>query len=129
MPHVRNEMSAVTEMISNLKEAFKRQCNSVTNQNELALLQILTPAQSLRFLEWFLRNKNRCSRILTKDGCSSSNDGGVTNASLPGAAAVAIADTTHMTKATSTQSLTDVCNQLTETMNIKKSEQEGHRIV
>ena len=105
VPSTRKKMSAVSTMVSSLKDSLLTNSRSVTNRNEIALLQILTPAQSLRYLEWFLRNKNRCSKLLANT--NNNGGGGVDHES-----------TNFMMK--KAESMTELRKQLTET----KIEQE-----
>lgn len=104
VPNTRKKMSTVSTMVSSLKDSLLTNSRSVTNRNEIALLQILTPAQSLRYLEWFLRNKNRCSKLLAN---TNNKRGGVDHENT----------NVMMKKA---ESMTELRKQLTET----KIEQE-----
>jgi len=101
----RGQIFAATTIIASIKESLLAHSISVANQNEIALLQVLTPSQSSRFLEWNLRNKGKCAKLL---GCRGDESRGRSELGLP--------------KADSEHSLSDFCKQLTDTMKIKKTD-------
>jgi len=99
MQQTRSKISAAASRVSKLKADLLSHSSSVAHQNEIALLQILTPSQSIRFLEWFLRNKNRCAALISKSDR-------VSNAYF---------ESGSLPKANSDHSLNDFCQQLTDT--------------
>lgn len=62
----RRKIASSVSVVSSLQQSLLVHCNSVANQNKTALLQILTPNQAIRFLDWFLRNRDRCARMIDK---------------------------------------------------------------
>eukprot|EP01083_Nonionella_stella_P287833 979866_1 len=115
LPNLRDNISVAAKLVSNIRDGILSHCKTSSNLNELHLLQILTPAQSIRFLEWQLRNKSRCQKLLAKqmfDGVSPNDetfqDGYGNN------------DQSFLPKTKSDHSLNEVCEKLTEAVNIKK---------
>jgi len=64
MPENRSKVSTAITMVSSLRDGIVSRSHSAAHRNEVGLLQVLTPAQSHRFLKWFLANKHRCSKLL-----------------------------------------------------------------
>ncbi len=115
LPNLRDNISVAAKLVSNIRDGILSHCKTSSNLNELHLLQILTPAQSIRFLEWQLRNKSRCQKLIAKqmfDGGSPSNeafpDGYGNN------------DQNFLPKTKSDHSLNEICEKLTKAVNIKK---------
>lgn len=110
MPHIRDKIFNATTMVSKLRDGLLSHCCSTSNLNELQLLQILTPAQSIRFLQWYMANKDRCKKLIgTRVQCDAgANAEGQGDDSLP--------------KNASTDSLIEVCQRLTEAMKIKRQD-------
>ncbi len=112
MPHVREKILNATTMVTKLSDGLLTRCNSTSNLNELHLLQILTPAQSIRFLEWYMNNKDRCKRLIgtriQRNSVGDKEGPTGTDSSLP--------------KNASNDSLIEVCQRLTEAMKIKKQD-------
>jgi len=115
LPNLRDNISVAAKLVSNIRDGILSHCKTSSNLNELHLLQILTPAQSIRFLEWQLRNKIRCQKLLAKqmfDELSPSDEtflgGGYGNN-----------DQSFLPKTKSDHSLNEVCEKLTEAVNIK----------
>lgn len=98
-----SKIAAVTSMVETIEQSLLLHSASVASKNETALLQILTPAQSIRFMEWFIRNKDRCKKVLKKEFEIPGN-------SEPG----------KLPKVTSDQSLSDFCKLLTDNLKIKR---------
>jgi hypothetical protein len=84
-------------MVNNLKNGVLYQCHSAGHRSEAALLQVLTPAQTGRYLAWHRENKSRCVNLLDSSPRSGAND--------------------HQFRSYD-NSLNDVCQQLTEAMKI-----------
>lgn len=113
VPKNRRKISIATIMVSNLKNGILCQSRSVSKRNEKALLEILTPAQAARFLQWFIANKERCSKLFgIKLGIDLAGEAGVKRS-----ANFASEDTSL-----NHQSLSSVCQKLTEALKISRKE-------
>lgn len=119
MKQTRAKISVATTMVSNLRDGLLSHCNSIANHNEVGLLQILTPLQSIRFLEWFLRNKSRCSNLLLSRRQIENSPVPIRNSNEY---SVMVHDNESMPKVGSDHSLNTFCQQLTDTMSIKKQD-------
>ena len=99
-------------MVSNLRNGVLCQSHSAAHRNEIGLLQILTKAQAIAFLEWFLANKERCIKLFTVDKKMSyhlSNN----DTLHPG---VGVRGSENKEQLKASDSLSDICKQLTEAM-------------
>lgn len=97
VPQTRSQISIAATMVNNLKNGVLYQCHSAGHRSEAALLQVLTPAQTGRYLAWHRENKSRCVNLLDSSPRSGAND--------------------HQFRSYD-NSLNDVCQQLTEAMKI-----------
>ena len=84
-------------MVGNLKNGVLYQCHSAGHRSEATLLQILTPAQASRYLNWYRENKHRCADLLGSKPRGRGNENHVSSYD---------------------NSLNEVCEQLTEAMKI-----------
>jgi hypothetical protein len=57
-------MADATKMVVNMCKGLKYQCHAASMRSDTAMTQILTPAQSVRFLHWFARNRDACRQLL-----------------------------------------------------------------
>lgn len=64
LPAGRQEVATAKSMARSLKHGILYQGHSSAHRSEVALLDILTPEQSARYLQWTAANKDRCERIL-----------------------------------------------------------------
>lgn len=64
LPAGRQEVATAKSMVRSLKHGILYQGHSSAHRSEVALLDILTPEQSARYLQWTAANKDRCDRIL-----------------------------------------------------------------
>ena len=64
LPAGRQEVATAKSMVRSLKHGILYQGHSSAHRSEVALLDILTPEQSARYLQWAAANKDRCERIL-----------------------------------------------------------------
>lgn len=102
----KRQLSIATTMISNMKNGVLYQSHATAHRNEAALLQVLTPPQSARFLQWFVKNKDRCRKVF-------GHHKHTTNAKVEQSQGVnGVMDVD--------QSMTHICQKLMQTMNIKK---------
>lgn len=99
----RRKIASSLSVMKQLQESLLSHSTTVAHQNESALLQILTPTQSTRFLEWFLRNRDRCARMIDKTDFSTAVSPPVCNVQL----------NEQLPKANSDHSLNDICKHLT----------------
>ena len=65
LPGGRQEVSTAKAITRSLKHGILYQGHSSAHRSERALLDILTPEQSARYLQWYAANKDRCSRIIS----------------------------------------------------------------
>merc|ERR1712038_203007 len=100
--------------VSSLLNGILYQSHSAAHRNEIGLLQILTPAQALRFLKWFIANKERCTRLFGSDH-QQSKTGGNNGASTSGEGMEGVGESGEMK---ASDSLNDICKQLNEAMMI-----------
>ena len=63
IPQNRGKVSVAMTMVSSLQNGVLYQSHSAAHRNIVGLLQILTPDQALRFLQWFVLNKSRCVKL------------------------------------------------------------------
>ena len=97
MPQIRSQIAIAATMVDNLKNGVLYQCHSAGHRSEAALLQVLTPAQASRYLEWYRQNKLRCVNLLGSNQRRGINENQYRSYD---------------------NSLNDVCQQLTDAMNI-----------
>lgn len=99
----RRKIASSLSVMKRLQESLLAHSTSVAHQYESALLQILTPTQSTRFLEWFLRNRDRCARMIDNTNVITKVSPPVCNVQL----------NEQLPKANSDHSLNDICKHLT----------------
>ncbi len=126
MPQNRGKVSVAMTMVSSLQNGILYQSHSAAHRNEVGLLQVLTPDQALRFLRWFILNKKRCVRLFgsqqqqkQKQKSESSGMDGIENDN-GGRSSSGASETGHLK---ASDSLNDICKQLTQAMMIAKSEE------
>lgn len=103
LPSDRREASTAKSMSRSLKHGVLYQGHSAAHRNEAALLDVLTPEQSARYLQWFRANKGRCERLFgSKRGEESTTN----------AAGTEMRD----------MSLDAICQQLNDALNLRKQE-------
>lgn len=66
LPNYRSQLAAATKLTSNLTEAIGSQCQTSTAREDSSLLQVLTPAQTVKFQEWVAANQDRCTRVISE---------------------------------------------------------------
>ena len=64
LPAGRQEVSTAKSITRSLKHGVLYNSHSSAHRSEAALLDILTPEQSARYLQWFAANKDRCDQII-----------------------------------------------------------------
>ena len=64
LPVGRQEVSTAKAITRSLKNSIFYSGHSSAHRSEGALLDILTPEQSARYLQWYAANKDRCDRII-----------------------------------------------------------------
>lgn len=99
----RRKIASSLSVIKRLQESLLAHSASVANQNQTALLEILTPSQSNRFMEWFLRNRDRCARMIDRTDVRTTIPTPICNVQL----------NEQLPKAHSDHSLNDICKHLT----------------
>lgn len=62
----RRQMAVASRMSTNMKNGMLYQSHTVAHKSESALLCILSPEQTVKYLEWFKANRERCERVLKK---------------------------------------------------------------
>mmetsp|Transcript_12497 Transcript_12497/g.18935 ORF Transcript_12497/g.18935 Transcript_12497/m.18935 type:complete len:784 (-) Transcript_12497:31-2382(-) len=117
MPQNRGKVSVAMTMVSSLQNGILYQSHSAAHRNEVGLLQVLTPDQALRFLHWFALNKDRCTKLfgLHPQKLKTNGTDGLYNKEGVGCPG----ERGYMKPS---DSLNDICKQLTEAMMIAKTE-------
>lgn len=106
----KRQLSIATTMVSNMKNGVLYQSHATAHRNEAALLQALTPPQSARFLQWFLKNKERCKKVFGHHNYNNRTHSKVVEEQS--------GDLNGQTDVD--QSMINICQRLMQTMNIKK---------
>ena len=75
MPENRSKVSVAVTMVSSLRNGTLCQSQTAAHRNEIGLLDILTPQQTVAFIKWFAKNKDRCLKLF---GLSKMNGSKVT---------------------------------------------------
>lgn len=115
LPTLRENISVAAKLVSNIRDGILSHCKNSSNLNELHLLQILTPAQSIRFLEWHLRNKGRFQKLFAKQMFDAGSPSDEASQDAYGNNSQG-----YLPKTNSDHSLNEVCQKLTQAVNIKK---------
>lgn len=66
LPRDRAQMEEACRLATNMGKGMRYQCHAAAMRSETALLKILTPTQSIRFLEWFAANRERCRETIER---------------------------------------------------------------
>lgn len=118
------QVCVAASMATTLKTGVLFQCHSAAHRNEVALLDILTPTQSARFLEWFLLNKDRCRGIIAKGNNNTSSM--MSTTTTPSSSSLdndnSGLNNNHGGAAPKEKSLNDICQQLNDALKIRKQE-------
>jgi len=64
LPDGRKDVCTAKSITRSLKNGILYQGHASAHRSEAALLNILTPEQSARYLQWIAANKDRCDRII-----------------------------------------------------------------
>jgi len=106
LPEHRRQMAVASKMSTNMKHGIMYQSHTVSHKSESALLRILTPEQTVRYLEWLGTNKERCERILKKSDRTNMEEVESWSSSSEGRES----------------SLTDICEKLDKMLRLPESE-------
>ena len=99
---IQREISVATSMISQFKKGMVFQSHSAAKRNTRALVDILTPEQSKRFLQYRVKNSRKLDQLFAKKFSSSSQ---VSSSST-----------------TASSSLNEICEKLTNALNLPTQE-------
>ena len=100
---IQREMSVATSMISQFKKGMVFQSHSAAKRNTRAIVDILTPEQSKRFLEYRVKNSRKLNQLFAKKFSSSSSKAPSSSTS-------------------SSSSLNEICEKLTNALNLPTQE-------
>ena len=116
MPQNRSKISVAVTMFSSLRHGTLYQSQTAAHRNEIGLLDILTPEQTVAFLKWLDRNKERCMKLfaLEKSSKSTQTIKKEDDDSTLAGNGIGLMKTSD--------SLNDICNQLTEALMIAKTD-------
>lgn len=64
LANYRSQLAAATKMTTSLTAAISSQGRSATAREDKSLLDVLTPAQTVKFNEWVAANQERCARVI-----------------------------------------------------------------
>ena len=64
LANYRSQLAAATKMTHSLTVAISAQCRVSCAREEKSLLEVLTPAQTIKFHEWIAANQERCDRFI-----------------------------------------------------------------
>ena len=70
----RSKLAAATRMTASLREAVGSQCRAASARENKSMLEVLTPAQTVKLNEWVSANKERCHRVLNKKRATPEKD-------------------------------------------------------
>lgn len=121
MPQNRSNVSVAVTTISKLCNGILYQSHVAAHRNEIGLMQILTQEQTIAFLDWFATNKERCGRLFGLDEHVSKQHSLRSSGVVEPGVGIVGAKQSHG-KLKMSDSLTDICGQLTEAMMIAKTE-------
>jgi len=65
--HRRLEIYKYVSTVAEMKEKLLKSSPAIRKQNLSYLLQILTPAQAIRYLKWMTVNKERCKQLFLNE--------------------------------------------------------------
>ena len=74
LPSDRVKTSTAKSMSNSLQNGIQVSSTAVHNRSAKALLDVLTPEQSAKFLMWYQANKGRCEKVVANRG--GANEGG-----------------------------------------------------
>ncbi len=114
MPQNRSKVSVAVTMVSNLRDGTLFQSQIAAHRNQMGLLDILSPQQTIVFLKWLATNKERCVKLFGLERTSMAAE---INREEDDDTSAGNGD--GMMKS---DSLNDICNQLTEALKIAKTE-------
>lgn len=64
LPDERMQMALATKMATNVRKGVLFQAHAASMRTNTALLDILTPEQSIKYLQWMSANRDRCRETL-----------------------------------------------------------------
>ncbi len=117
MPQNRSKVSVAVTMVSSLRNGTLYQSHSAAHRNQIGLLDTLTPHQTIAFLKWFASNKERCMKLFGLKGRPTNmptikkEDDDISGSGEDESGVMKNSD-----------SLNDICKQLTEALKIAKSD-------
>lgn len=71
---MRLEICKIISSVVEINHMLLECCPAIRKQNLSCLLQILTPAQTIRYLKWMTVNRERCKNLLVKESKLNSGD-------------------------------------------------------
>jgi hypothetical protein len=117
MPQNRSKVAVAGTMVSNLKHGTLYQSHSAAHRNETGLLQILTTEQALAYINWISMNRERCKKLFSLDqNRSKNNQVNGSHDSVEGSEGIEGGGLKN------SDSLSDMCKQLTEAMMIQRTD-------
>ena len=100
LPNDRLEMALATKMATNLRKGVLFQAHAASMRTSTALLDILTPEQSIKYLKWMAANRDKCRETIQELRHSKGDDVVMNNQT----------------------SLSDICKRLDEVLRFPKSD-------
>lgn len=98
LPEERHQMALATKMATNLRKGVLFQAHAASMRTNTTLLDILTPEQSIKYLQWMATNREKCREKIQQQRHD---------------------DDVAMTKETT---LSDICNRLDEVLRFPKGD-------